>query len=184
MDARAYRLFSLVGAKAWEIDRDFVFAYKREHLGGAQPKCPRVEIAMDLRDDWPSALRAAGFDPSERAIWLVEGLLVYLDEAAVRSILARVTDLAAPGSILMCDVIGRALLGSPFMTHTLDLVRELGAPWRFGTDDPASLLPAWEAEVDEFGEVGTAYGRWPFPLAPKGTPGVPMSYLVRATRLS
>ena len=37
-----------------------------------------LPVAVDLRDDWPAALLAAGFDPAQSTAWLAEGLLPYL----------------------------------------------------------------------------------------------------------
>ena len=47
MDARAFRLDSLAHATLFELDRDFVLAYKREKLGDAQPKCTRIEVPVE-----------------------------------------------------------------------------------------------------------------------------------------
>lgn len=188
MDARAFRLDTLVGKKIFEVDRDFVFAYKRERIA-AKPKCDRVEIPFDLRDDWPSALVKAGFDDSKPALFLVEGLLVYLDEASVRSILSRVDALAAKGSAVVFECNNRALLTSPVMEKRIAFVRDLGAPWIFGVDDPKALVPmGWSSTVEDFAEVGTRYGRWPFPAMRPDVPRevlatIPRSFLVHATKL-
>jgi O-methyltransferase involved in polyketide biosynthesis len=37
-----------------------------------------VPVEADLRDDWPAALQAAGFDRWQPTAWLAEGLLMYL----------------------------------------------------------------------------------------------------------
>lgn len=182
MDARAFRLDALRGVRTYEIDRDFVLAYKREKIGDAKPKADRVEVAMDLRDDWPAALVHARFDASRATLWTVEGLLPYLEERHARSLFARIDALSAPGSVVLFDIHGRSVLSSPFMTGMLDFVKSLDAPWVFGLDEPETLLPSWSFEVAEFGEVGLAYGRWPFPPMPRGVPGVPMTFLVRATK--
>jgi methyltransferase (TIGR00027 family) len=183
MDARAYRLDALVGARVYEIDRDFVLAHKRETIGDAKTKAERVEVAIDLRDDWPAALARAGFDASRPTLFIVEGLLPYLEAAHVETLFARLDALAAPKSVALFDVNGRSALESPYMKGTLDLVKSLGAPWLFGTDEPESLLPAtWTFDVELYGTVGAAYGRWPFPPIARNTPGVPQSFLVRATK--
>ncbi len=42
----------------------------------AKPTVARyVAVATDLRQDWPKALREAGFDPTEPTAWAREGLL-------------------------------------------------------------------------------------------------------------
>jgi methyltransferase (TIGR00027 family) len=187
MDARAFRM-DLHGKKVFEVDRDFVLAYKRERISD-EPKCDRVEVPIDLRDDWPSALAKAGFDAARPAIFLVEGLFVYLEEASVRSILARIDGLAAKGSEIVFECNNRALLESPVMAARLAFVRDLGAPWIFGVDDPKSLVPAtWSATVEDFADVGARYGRWPLPAMPANLPAevratIPRSFLVRASKL-
>jgi len=55
-------------------------------------------VAVDLRDDWPAALRAAGFDPQQPTAWSAEGLLGYLPPDAQDRLLDTVTELSAPGS--------------------------------------------------------------------------------------
>jgi hypothetical protein len=55
---------------------------------------------------------------------------------------------------------------------------------RFGTNDPEALFAehGWEAEVIQPGEGEANFGRWPYPVAPRGVPGVPRLFLVRAQR--
>ena len=55
-------------------------------------------VAVDLRDDWPAALRAAGFDPALPTAWSAEGLLGYLPPEAQDRLLDTITELSAPGS--------------------------------------------------------------------------------------
>jgi hypothetical protein len=40
----------------------------------------------------------------------------------------------------------------------------------------------WEADVTQPGEEGANYGRWPRPMVPRGVPGLPRSFLVKARR--
>lgn len=181
MDARAFRLDALVGAHVFEVDRNFVLDYKREKLADAKPKATRVEIPIDLRADWPAALLRAGFDDTRPAVFTVEGLLPYLEAASVPPLFARIDALAAKGSVVLFDVNGRSVLESPFMTTMLEFLKSIDAPWHFGTDEPEALLPSrWNVVANDFATIGT-YGAWPFPIAPRGTPGVPQSFLVRAT---
>jgi methyltransferase (TIGR00027 family) len=49
---------------------------------GAQPTAHRRAVAVDLRDDWPAALQAAGFDRAQPSAWSAEGLLGYLPPEA------------------------------------------------------------------------------------------------------
>ena len=84
LDSRAYRLAWPDGTVVFELDQPQVLEFKHEVLAGSgdAPTAERREIAVDLRDDWPQALRRSGFDPSRPSAWIVEGLLVYLPAAA------------------------------------------------------------------------------------------------------
>jgi hypothetical protein len=60
-----------------------------------------------------------------------------------------------------------------------------GAPGRFGVNDPEVLLAecGWEeAEVTQPGEWDANYGRWPYPVVPRGLAGIPRVFFVRAWR--
>jgi methyltransferase (TIGR00027 family) len=61
-------------------------------------RCERHTVAADLRAEWPTALRQAGFDPARPTAWLAEGLLPYLTDDAKDALLTRVHDASASGS--------------------------------------------------------------------------------------
>ncbi|MGH3544170.1 MAG: SAM-dependent methyltransferase, partial [Mycobacterium sp.] len=65
---------------------------------GVTPSADRHEVPMDLRQDWPAALRGQGFDPTAPTAWLAEGLLMYLPADAQDRLFAQITGLSAPGS--------------------------------------------------------------------------------------
>ncbi|MBY0441293.1 MAG: SAM-dependent methyltransferase, partial [Mycobacteriaceae bacterium] len=100
LDSRAYRLSWPVGTTIFELDRPQVLDFKREVLTrqGAQPQAERREIAVDLRQDWPQALRGNGFDADKPSAWIVEGLLVYLPAVAQQQLFTGINQLAGPGS--------------------------------------------------------------------------------------
>jgi methyltransferase (TIGR00027 family) len=100
LDSRAYRLPWPVGTMVFEIDQPDVIAFKSRTLAelGARPTAQRRTVAIDLRDDWPTALEAAGFDPSVPTAWSAEGLLGYLPPEAQDRLLDTITALSAPGS--------------------------------------------------------------------------------------
>jgi methyltransferase (TIGR00027 family) len=100
LDSRAYRLAWPDGTVVFELDQPQVLEFKREVLAqhGETPTVERREIAVDLRDDWPRALRDSGFDPSKPSAWIAEGLLIYLPATAQHQLFAGIDTLAAPGS--------------------------------------------------------------------------------------
>ena len=100
LDSRAYRLAWPAGTTVYEIDQPEVIEFKTKTLEefGAEPTADRRTVAVDLRFDWPSALIAAGFDPSKPTAWSAEGLLGYLPPEAQDKLLDTITELSAVGS--------------------------------------------------------------------------------------
>ena len=100
LDSRAYRLAWPAGTTVYEIDQPEVIEFKTRTLAefGAEPTADRRTVAVDLRFDWPSALIAAGFDPSQPTAWSAEGLLGYLPPEAQDKLLDTITELSAIGS--------------------------------------------------------------------------------------
>ncbi|OBH12192.1 class I SAM-dependent methyltransferase [Mycobacterium sp. E1747] len=100
LDSRAYRLDWPAGTVVYEIDQPQVLEYKSATLAdsGATPSAERREVAIDLRDDWPAALRAAGFDPAKPTAWLAEGLLMYLPAEAQDKLFTQIGELSRAGS--------------------------------------------------------------------------------------
>lgn len=108
LDARSWRLPWPDGTTVYELDQDRVLDFKLDtlHEHGAEPKAHRVPVAVDLRQDWPTALRQAGFDPSQPSVWSIEGLLMYLPAAAQDLLFERIQELAAPGSRIAVEGLG------------------------------------------------------------------------------
>ncbi|ATL68849.1 class I SAM-dependent methyltransferase [Nocardia terpenica] len=107
LDARAYRLPWPTGTVVFELDQPKVLEFKQTVLDehGAVPTADRRALAVDLRDDWPAALLAAGFDPAAPTAWSAEGLLPYLPGAAQDLLFERIERLSAPGSRLATDMV-------------------------------------------------------------------------------
>ena len=105
LDARPYRLAWPAGTVVYEVDQPQVIEFKTRSLAdlSAAPTAERRVVAVDLRDDWPAALRNAGFDPSQPTAWSAEGLLGYLPPEAQDRLLDTITELSAPGSRLATE---------------------------------------------------------------------------------
>jgi methyltransferase (TIGR00027 family) len=96
-DTRPYRL-ELPASLQWiEADLPALIEEKESLLSHAQPRCQLRRIKIDLAD---STARAAmlrdAVGSSSQALVITEGLLIYLDDAQVRSL---ATDLAAQAGI-------------------------------------------------------------------------------------
>lgn len=129
LDSRAYRLPWPAGTVVYEVDMPEVIEFKTLTLGdlGAKPTAQRRTVAIDLRDDWASALRAAGFDPQAPSAWSAEGLVVYLPDDAQDALFDNVTSLSAPGSRLAFEFVpDTAVFADPRWRAHHDRMSELG----------------------------------------------------------
>jgi methyltransferase (TIGR00027 family) len=108
LDSRAYRLDWPAGTTVYEIDLPKVLEYKAETLGshGAAPIADRRPVAVDLRHDWPKALREAGFDAGRPTAWLAEGLLPFLPPAAQEALFTSIDMLSGSGSHVAIENFG------------------------------------------------------------------------------
>ncbi|MEV0671054.1 class I SAM-dependent methyltransferase [Mycobacterium sp. NPDC050441] len=107
LDSRAYRLPWPEGTVVYEIDQPEVIEFKTRTLAdlGAEPTAERRTVSIDLRNDWPAALKAAGFDPSAPTAWCAEGLLIYLPPEAQDRLFDNIAALSAPGSMVATEFV-------------------------------------------------------------------------------
>lgn len=105
LDARAYRLAWPSGSIVYEVDQPEVIEFKTETMVrlAAEPTADRRTVSIDLREDWPTALRDSGFDDTKPAAWSAEGLLMYLPPEAQDRLFDHITALSAPGSRLATE---------------------------------------------------------------------------------
>jgi methyltransferase (TIGR00027 family) len=151
LDSRAYRLSWPDGMTVFEVDQPEVIEFKTTTLEGlgAAPTADRRTVAIDLRDDWPAALKAAGFDPGQPVAWIAEGLFGYLPPDAQDRLLDAVTALSAPGSRLATETIPHN--ADVDLEAAREKMRESTAKWRdHGFDLDFSEL-GFEGERNEVG---------------------------------
>lgn len=105
LDSRPYRLSWPAGTAVYEIDQPAVIEFKTNTMTelGAKPTATLRAVAVDLREDWPKALRDSGFDDTASTAWSAEGLLVYLPPDAQDRLFDNITALSAPGSRLATE---------------------------------------------------------------------------------
>jgi methyltransferase (TIGR00027 family) len=171
LDSRPYRLPWPEGSTVYEIDQPKVIEFKTTTMEsiGATPTAERRPVAVDLRDDWPAALRHSGFDETEPTAWSAEGLLVYLPPEAQDRLFDNITSLSAPGSQLATEYHpdgGAAMseraktMGTPWRDHGFDVdFTQLFYP---GERNPvAEYLTGhgWQVSTRTRPEVFAGYGR-------------------------
>jgi methyltransferase (TIGR00027 family) len=170
LDSRSLRLPWPDGTTVYELDQPRVLEFKLSTLAehGAEPACNRVAVAVDLRQDWPAALRQAGFDPSVPSAWSAEGLMPYLPAAAQDLLFERVQGLTAAGSRVAVEALGPKFLDPEFRARRrerMDRIRTVVAEV-----DPQRQVPRtdelWYFEERE--DVGDWFGRhgWDVTVTP------------------
>jgi methyltransferase (TIGR00027 family) len=154
LDSRAFRLPWPQGTVVYEIDQPQVIEFKTTTLAGigAEPTATRRTVSIDLRQDWPTALKAAGLDTTAPTAWLAEGLLIYLPPEAQDQLFDNITALSVPGSTIATEFV------PGIVDFDADRVREMSGSFRdHGVDiDMASLVYAGQRNhvVDYLGAKG------------------------------
>ena len=171
LDSRAYRLPWPPGTVVYEIDQQAVIGFKTGTLSalGANPAAEHRPVAVDLRDDWPAALRANGFDASQPTAWSAEGLLAYLPPDAQDRLFDHITALSANGSRLATEfhpdgpaamAERQKVMAGRWKERGLDL--DLSTLMYHGERTPATDYLAargWRLSTQTRTEVFAAYGR-------------------------
>ncbi len=188
LDSRAYRLDWPAGTTIYELDQPQVLEFKREVLAGIghEPNAERREIAVDLRDDWQTALTDAGFDPTQPSAWIAEGLLIYLPATAQDQLFAGIDALAAPGSWVAVEE------GKPMRADVFAAKRAASdemADGFFKLIYNEQIAPAadwfgsrgWRAEATGLADYFRAVGR-PVPTNPEAATMIASNSLVTAVK--
>jgi methyltransferase (TIGR00027 family) len=173
LDCRAYRLDWPPATEIYEIDQPAVIDWKKGTL--ASLRCTSAGqhrfLGIDLRQDWPTALRRAGLDDTKPTMWILEGLLIgYLPASAHDEILDAITALSAPGSRIAADHIDsrRSDAVSESMNKLHDIWRKLDPNLNLQNltfsgprQDPAGYLAerGWTTHNADLADLFRAAGR-------------------------
>ncbi|UQX11156.1 class I SAM-dependent methyltransferase [Candidatus Mycobacterium methanotrophicum] len=179
LDARAWRLPWPDGTTVYELDQARVLDFKSTTLGrrGAQPTARLVSVAVDLRQDWPTALRQAGFDRSQPTAWSAEGLLRYLPAQAQDLLFERILTLSPSGSWLATNAPAESALEPERLARQREQSQRLRAAAAQALDTEVPELEdlwypeertdvtewlrdrGWDASAITMGEMLARYGR-------------------------
>lgn len=172
LDARSWRLPWPADTTVYELDQPRVLDFKASTLAehGAQPTCHRVAVPVDLRQDWPEALRQAGFDPAAPSVWSAEGLMPYLPAAAQELLFERVHGLAGAGSLVAVEALGPTFLDPEVRARRkerMDRIRALLAESDPGREVPRTDELWYFEEREDVGEWFARHG-WEVTVTPAG----------------
>lgn len=179
LDTRSWRLDWPAGTSVFELDSaeviEFVGAVMAETQ--AEASCTRVPIAVDVTAPWAALIVARGFNPGAPTMWVLEGLLPYLNADDQAALLDDIAALSARGSR---TVIERAVAieDSPEARERLaTFSRMTGLPMddvlaRADPPDPEAALrrAGWSADHIGVGELALRYGR---SMTVDGSPSAP-----------
>lgn len=136
-DTRAFRLPKDTRVRSFEVDAPKTQAVKREMLEKTGIDSTGVTfVAADFeKEDWLTRLVAVGFDPDQPALFLWEGVTMYLDRQAVESTLRKIAS-TARGSVVAFDYLTTELLESQALhwRYARAMTSAGGEPLTFGID--------------------------------------------------
>lgn len=175
LDTRAFRLSLPASTVVYELDKSVIFDYKSSVLQAYSPQCQRYAMEADLTQPWEHLLLEKDFKPNLPSIWLLEGLLMYLNPSVVDNIFSTISTLASAGSKLGLDMINvKALDYEPFKGY-----------FQCGIDNPEEYLQSngWEPIVIQPGDEQAHFNRYTEPLPPREVADVPRAFIATATRV-
>lgn len=136
-DTRAFRLPRDSQVRAFEVDRPETVALKRRLLQQTGVDTSGVAfVAADFEQgDWLERLSDVGFDPQVPALFLWEGVTMYLNRAAIDATLRTIAS-TATGSVVTFDYFTSEMLTSRSMypRYARAATRAAGEPMKFGVD--------------------------------------------------
>jgi methyltransferase (TIGR00027 family) len=161
LDGRSCRLNFDLGTKFFQVDQLAVLNARQALLeaAGAEPKYSSYTISSDLpADDLSSKLRAAGFRSDTPSVFVAEGLVYYLTSKNLKRLVAQISSLAAPGSLLLAEYPAADALtkrnGDADLSVTADFDKERRI-------DPWTLLEStnWLLECHTLTNLAGTFGR-------------------------
>lgn len=150
-DTRAYRINGLKKLKVFEVDQlatQTVKIEKIKEIFGSLPD--HVEyVAVNIgKEELGQGLGSKGFDTSKKTLFIMEGLIYYLEPSVVDDLLAFIVRNSAQGSAIVFDFFPRSMVEGTCVSEVgkriYDRLNRYGEPLRFGIDD--SLLDTFLAQ--------------------------------------
>lgn len=140
-DSRALRMEELKRGevRVFEIDEPATGQAKQEAvrtvLGSLPPWVAyiSVDFMKETLEDLKRKLLGEGYSPRRKSLFIVEGVVGYLDAEAVDNLLFFISSFAGPGSSVIFDYHDRSRLHQRFAKFTEEF-KKIGEPVSFGID--------------------------------------------------
>ena len=123
LDTRAYRFKPLQTNEhtIFELDFSTIIDYKEKILKNEKPLCDLIRISTDLSNpDWTSHLIKYGFSTDTPTFWVLEGVVYYIEQEVVVSLLNEAAAISVEKSQIFVDVcvpVLAELVFGPFTRH-------------------------------------------------------------------
>jgi methyltransferase (TIGR00027 family) len=142
-DTRAYRFEELKSnIKAYEIDRTAIIMRKMKIVKGLFGQIPNhvVYVPVDFEtDSIKNKLFSAGYDATQKTVFIWEGVTYYLDSEAVDKTLDFVANQSGPKSEILFDYFDASVLNgnnsSTVVKKFIQYAAKKGEPFKFGIKD-------------------------------------------------
>jgi methyltransferase (TIGR00027 family) len=133
-DSRAFRL----GGGAWvELDEPQVISYKNERLPVTDCENELQRIPVDFSIDSLEE-KLSAFSSRSPVVVVIEGVFMYLDEAAIRQTLQTLRRLF-PRHKLICDLMNREFF-EEYSKTLHEKLTGIGASFKFTVDNPEEVF--------------------------------------------
>lgn len=133
-DTRAYRIEGMGKVKVFEVDRPDTISVKKAKIEEIFGELPAhvTYVPLDLSaNNLENRLTESGYDPSKKTLFAMEGLIYYLTQEAVDSILSFIVHSSGRGSAVVLDygrVRPNASADSNAGTSGYDYAKQCGEP--------------------------------------------------------
>ncbi len=157
-DTRAYGLLPELHIRSFEVDAPKTQAVKRDMLQKSAIDTTGVTfVSADFeKEDWLARLVEAGFDRAQSALFLWEGVMVYLDREAAEATLRKIAT-CARGSVLAFDYFTTEPLTSSdlYWRYGRATTKAAGESLKFGIE---STPPSRDRLAEFLGSCGLSLG--------------------------
>lgn len=178
-DTRAYRFHkAFPKVRFFEVDLPTMSAAKRQLMGKKLADLP-VNVTYAPIDfntqDLGEVLAKVGFQKNQKTFFIWEGVVYYLDPAAVESTLQFIAKNAAPGSSVLFDYLPPSVVNgthtkNPYAKIVADYVRKLGEPFTCGIEPASSGAFLKKQGLIQVSNVGHDYLAKEYMISSNGKP--------------
>lgn len=164
-DCRAFRLDLPKDCAIYEIDFPEVIQFRTKILSSLGAKCDSkiISIGCDVTKNelWSQKLIEHGFEPKNKCVFLLEGLIMYLENEQLEELLKTISGVSCTNSFIIGDGITEDFLKND-CKFLLDVWNKWGSPMINPIENPKELIEkfGYQCKVSFIGDEDANFGRW------------------------